>query len=321
MKTKKMKQHHPLELESTNCHICGQGSTILLFERLDLLTKYPKKFQVVQCLQCSHVYLNPRPTPKSMKLFYPKNYPPHNNPHIQDMRTPWGIWRSTHTLNKRCRLVGEHCQSGSILDIGCSEGQFLNQLTRFGDWKTFGIEPDTKATKEAFQRYGLNIINGDAQCINFPPDHFDVVTMWDVIEHLHNPKQILQVIHKILKPSGVLIISTPFRDRLEEVLFGKYWVGYEIPRHLHIFSYKTLNLLLNKTGFKLIEAKVISGSNHALADSISFVANDKRLIQQLAHYGLTSLIGEILTAPVFKLLDHLQLTTPVTTIWHKHIYR
>lgn len=315
----KAKKTQPLsvELENTNCNICGQDNAVFLFERFDMLTKRPEKFQVVQCQQCNHVYLNPRPTPTSMKQFYPENYTPYNNPHVQDMRTPWGVWRAAHTLNKRCKLVQHYCSSGSILDIGCSEGQFLKQLTHFGDWDTFGIEPDTKAAQEAFRRYGLKIINGDIQAVNFLPNHFDVITMWDVIEHLYNPKRTLQKIYQALKPSGLLIISTPLKGRLEEVFFGKYWVGYEIPRHLHVFSYNTLNALLVELGYGLIESKVISGSNHALADSINFATNNTKIFQQITRYGLTSLVGEIVTAPIFKLLDQLQLTTPVTFVWYK----
>lgn len=307
-------------IEQTDCVICNKNDIAILFQREDLATQQPGLFTVVQCKNCGHIYLNPRPTPESIGFYYPQHYQPYNIPHPGDMRSPWGKWLGTYPITRRCRLINNYTKNGKILDIGCSSGQFLGWLDKFGSWQKIGIELDATTAAEAYQRYHFPIIVGTLQATHFPTASFDVVTMWDVIEHLHNPLADLQEINRILKPEAYLIFSTPVSNSLGASLFNKYWVGYEIPRHLHVFSFETLPQLLAKAGFEILDTTVITGSNHAWSDSVNFWAKGKAFsptIQHYLHTAFSNLAWYIVTAPLFKLFDWLKLTTPFTFICKK----
>ncbi|MCB0155727.1 MAG: class I SAM-dependent methyltransferase [Anaerolineae bacterium] len=308
-------------LESTTCLLCGQAEVERLFDRQDLATGQPGRFQVVRCLSCDHVYLNPRPTPETIGFYYPASYSPYNQPHPEDMRTPWGKYLANHPLNVRARLVKRYVSGGRILDLGCAEGQFLNQLKRFGQWQRTGLEFNQEAIATAQKRYDFEAIAGSIEVADrWPAASFDVVTMWDVIEHLHQPDRDLERVNRLLKPGGYLILSTPIRGSLEHRLFGKYWVGYELPRHLHIFSRPTLARLLRQTGFDLVERRIIWGSPHAFSDSLAFWARGaglNPLAQRFIRRSFANKFWALFSPLFFSLFDKLELTTPVTFVFRK----
>lgn len=310
-----------IALETTNCIICGNDDAALLFEREDLGTDQPGRFRVVCCRRCDHVYLNPRPTLESIGFYYPPSYSPYNQPHPADMRTPWGKFLATQPLNRRAQFIKRYVLGGRILDLGCAEGQFLNQLKKYGPWECAGLEFSAEAVAEAQRRYDFEVTAGTITGGRpWPDGYFDVITMWDVIEHLHHPLADLQVIQRLLKPDGYLILSTPIRHSLGNRLFGRFWVGYELPRHLHIFSEATLSKLLAKAGFELVKRQILLGSNHAFADSVGFWAKGVELnpaLQSFIRYAFNNKLW-LLTSPLlFKVLDVFGLTTPVTFVFAK----
>ncbi|MEM4239244.1 MAG: class I SAM-dependent methyltransferase, partial [Nitrososphaerota archaeon] len=142
-----------------------------------------------------------------------------------------------------------------------------------------------------------------------------VVTLWHTLEHMYNPLDALKKIHLLLKPDGFLIFSTPNLDSLDARLFGQYWIGYELPRHLQVFSYHTLSMLVNKSGFVILDMRCLYGSYAAAASSIRFWMRGKYYNarwRKAMERVLFSLPLRVLASPYFFLIDKLRLSSAIT---------
>jgi SAM-dependent methyltransferase len=138
--------------------------------------------------------------------------------------------------------------AGTILDIGCGAGLFLDT---FGNtsWGLHGIELSAEVAKIARERTGAEVFVGDVMAASFPDESFDAVTSFDVLEHMHNPRDVMNRIWRWLKPGGVFYVFVPNVACLEARIFGSYWFGLELPRHLFHFSPRSLRSLMASEGF------------------------------------------------------------------------
>jgi 2-polyprenyl-3-methyl-5-hydroxy-6-metoxy-1,4-benzoquinol methylase len=141
---------------------------------------------------------------------------------------------------------------GRLLDVGCGSGLFLQRMRKLG-WDVEGIDPDASAVENA-RRKGLKVGLGRLKNYQYPPESFDVLTMSHVIEHVEDPHQHLKECHRILNPSGLLILTTPNVESWGHRLFRDSWRGLDIPRHLFIFTLSSLRQLTQSAGFRKIEA-------------------------------------------------------------------
>jgi 2-polyprenyl-3-methyl-5-hydroxy-6-metoxy-1,4-benzoquinol methylase len=151
---------------------------------------------------------------------------------------------------------------GRLLDVGCGLGYFVKAMAEFGSWEAHGIEISQAAVRYATEGLGLqNVRSGLVQEAGYPDDHFDVVTLWDVIEHLREPDPLLAECRRVLRPEGLLFMHTPNvgvqlpKARLKALLKGmRAGVHYlEARDHLHLYSPDTLTRLATRNGFKEIE--------------------------------------------------------------------
>ena len=257
-----------IELEPVKqCDICESKDYEELFTRGDLNTFLDGSFRFVRCLNCGLIYQNPRPTKISWPALYQEEYDQYKTDYLK------GLERIIHSygLYKRFRSILRYKRSGELLDIGCSTGDFIRYVSTYPNWRTVGIEPSTIAYNKALQ-FGLNVYNMSLEDFTISHlDHkFDVVTLWNVIEHLFSPMRDIQIIWNHLKPRGLLVITTPDIDSFSARLFQKYWIGYELPRHFYVFSKRTLRLLLEKSGFELIRFENIYGEHAAFMSSLRF---------------------------------------------------
>lgn len=149
---------------------------------------------------------------------------------------------------------------GKLLDVGCGGGRFLNRMKRSG-WQVEGTDFDEQAAQKVSARYGIKIHAGDlAQCA-LPANSFDAVTLSQTIEHLYDPKSALRECLRILKPGGLLVMTTPNVTSLGATEFGAFWRGWEPPRHLHLFSVESLRRLTQGAGFDVPEARTYSAGS------------------------------------------------------------
>ena len=138
---------------------------------------------------------------------------------------------------------------GRVLDIGCGSGWLTAFLGSLG-WEAVGIDVDPESIKAARSR-GLDVRLGTLEAQGFPADYFDAVLMNHVIEHIHDPLEHLGECHRVLKKGGVLSLATPNVASLGHERFHQYWRGLEPPRHLYIFSPKSLQYLVFSVGFSI----------------------------------------------------------------------
>lgn len=300
-----------------DCPLCDSPASLPVAKVHDRLLGIGGRFQMARCARCGLHFLNPQPTGEELARYYPEGYEPFVTPTpgqlplLQRLGVQYG-------LDKRCRAVLRYKRGGRLLEIGCAKGLFLDAMRRTGDWQLHGVEISELAARYARERLALDVFHGPLEKAEFPDRHFDVVVMWDVLEHVYRPKETLIEIRRVLKPDGVLVVRVPLLDSWDHKLFGAYWAGWDAPRHLTVFSMHTLNLMLAQTGFNVERVACISGSYPAFVLSMRFWAQEH--LSAPAQERLRRLLKappiRLATAPYFYLVDKLVKSTVVTVFAH-----
>jgi SAM-dependent methyltransferase len=171
----------------------------------------------------------------------------------------------------RVQAISPYKTGGTILDLGCSSGSFLASLKK-PDWIPFGIEMSEDVAQFARKRSGAEVFVGDILQARFQEGSFDVITCFDVLEHVYEPRKVLERVYHWLKPGGIFYILVPNIESGEARLFGSYWYGLELPRHLSHFSPTSLGRLAESVGFR--SASVDARRNSALEQSLSYVRKE-----------------------------------------------
>ncbi len=295
-------------MEQTLCAICGGSDTRPLFTLPDyLLDRKDVQATFVRCQSCGLVYQNPRPTLDEMSQHYPPEYELYSSPDDTG-NASWLLRQAIQLgLRKRGGFITRHKRSGRLLDVGCATGFFLNGMRSQGNWELYGVEISPYAVRVAQERYGLNVKVGTLEDAVFPDDFFDVVTLWDVLEHLHEPARSLQEIRRVLKPDGLLIFRVPNLASLDARLFGPFWAGFEPPRHLYVLSPNTTDKLLQKAGFRIIEQSPAPGNYFTFILSMRFWLISKKDLRGYKNNILKTLnhpLMRVLLAPIFYIRNH-----------------
>ena len=304
------------------CKCCSGTEFIYLFPGKDRLHGLPGEFKVEECKHCGVIATHPQLSSKEVEKYYPENYLSYPSA-IEDERSWFKKIDRQFGVEKRCRAVIKRSgkASGKVLDIGCATGVFLNGMKQHG-WKCYGIEPSNFASEYATNRFGLNVFYGYLEDGFFEDNFFDVITLWDVFEHLSEPVETLHIISKILKPGGLLVITTPNANSWDRKIFGQYWVGWEVPRHYHVFTPKTITGLLKLSNFYILNIISFTGALSGISNSIGFWVNEisipnwsKKLINTISK----SIIFRVLLFPFLLLTNKINRST-IMTIFAKNNY-
>jgi 2-polyprenyl-3-methyl-5-hydroxy-6-metoxy-1,4-benzoquinol methylase len=213
------------------CNFCGADDTELVNHGPDLLLQKPGDFYLVRCRHCGLIYQNPQLSQAELAAHYPQEYLPYQQVATKRPSAVTQVSRD-HAINRLCdRVERRRPQHGRLLDVGCATGSFLHAMKQRG-WQVQGVEPITHAAAQAQHLFGLEVFVGLLEEAAYPDATFDVVTLWDVLEHVADARTTLQEASRILKPGGLLVCSVPNPASVEARLFGSYWVGWERPRHL-----------------------------------------------------------------------------------------
>lgn len=271
-------------MESVVCPMCEADRGVVLFEGPDQLHAGSGRFRLVVCALCGHIYQNPRPTIAMIDQYYPDNYIPFQRA-IDDEPRWWNRLDRRYGCYRRCQAVHRAAgRAGRLLDVGCATGVFLDGMRRFG-WQVQGVEPTRSAADYARERLGLTVFSGRLEQAGFADACFDAITLWDVLEHVHEPRPVLDEIARLLRPGGLLVLSLPNPDSLEARLLGRYWAGWDLPRHLNLFRPLLFGEQLAKHGFAIEGVRsftagysvLVMSLEHALRDS----GNDAPLVGRL----------------------------------------
>ena len=285
------------------CPLCKCTWMDWLFNSTDVTQSTCRTFAVVRCCRCNVFSLQPRPQPHEILSLYPQNYQPFKG-HEEDLNC-FSRWSYRRHYGYRRRAV---CQAkpggGRLLDVGCGTGSFLSELQRAGGWQTMGIDINQSAVGVACRR-GVNARRGELSALDLPTSSFDVVTMWEVIEHVLDPRKTLVEIRRILKPEGVLLLSTPNGESWQARLWGVHWPGWDIPRHLQVFSLPTLRQLLRYTGFEIVRRLAFPMERfYAVEGARRWLQVQGCESSQPSVRRLTSLMG-LAAWPVLRLTDNI----------------
>lgn len=256
------------ELEQVPCTRCGDTSPHVLVELEDYLYKTPGRFAMCECRRCGLIFLSPRPVPAALARHYPPAYAPYRRA-IQDERNPLLRAMRRRNIGLRRRYVERFtaAQPGRLLDVGASTGIFMDEMRSHG-WQVLGIELSEHAAAYARERFGLEVIRGELSQVDIPSARFDLITLWDVLEHTYDPLAVLRRIYGWLQRDGLLVLTIPNWESVDRRIFGRYWVGYDAPRHLHVFPKPVMAELLREAGFQVLDNRAAFGGYFAFATSL-----------------------------------------------------
>jgi len=236
-------KRQPLMGQPVCCRLCGCEEV----RPLDQVFAHG----MVKCLGCGLIYRNPRPTVQDLARAYSGD----RTDLAQEERVGERRKQQFDRFLKRAGLPG------SLLDVGCGYGFFLKMAVERG-WEAGGVDPDPQGIAYAKERLQVNALLGDLRDVHFPDGSFDLVTLWNVLDHASDPVDLLLEVHRVLKDDGRVFIRTPnavwqylsFRvtNSLRRVGLGKVFDERPFATfifHLTNFSRFTLRLVLELSGF------------------------------------------------------------------------
>lgn len=232
------------------CPVCSQNNLIEIFRVKDQ-TVSKQDFTIVQCNDCTLRFTQDVPDQNSIGAFYKsENYISHTDTAKGFINTLYHRVRRI-TLQTKAALIQKETghASGRLLDIGAGTGAFAFTMQQKG-WQVTGLEPDTDARKVAKDKYQLDLDHAD-KLNHLPAQSFDAITLWHVLEHIHDLGKYLQTIYKVLKPGGKLFIAVPNYTSYDAAHYQTNWAAYDVPRHLYHFSPLSMKVLLEKHGLKI----------------------------------------------------------------------
>lgn len=204
--------------------------------------------------------------------------------------------RPLHRIEAAAGIRGLTAVShGRLLDVGCGSGDWLLSMRELG-WNVAGNDFDANAVKVAVDR-GLDVTVGSLEQQNLPDDSFDAVTLSHVIEHLPDPIGTMRECARILKPGGKIVLLTPNCASLSHRFFKQDWRGLEPPRHLHVFSLKSMDRMLAMTGFEQRSVRPFIVTS-VINDSLQLRWGRTNANDQPKHRQLARII-----VPLFKLVE------------------
>jgi len=272
-------------MEYLNCIICNGENTQQLFSKNDKLGISNEQFKIVKCKGCGLIYLNPRPKEREIGKFYPPNYSWREQKlSVSRIGRIFNLLEKAyrlHLLNYEVKKVLKFTglKQAKVLDIGCGTGDRLLVFKKNG-FEVYGIEPYSSGDYGR-ENYHLKVYQNFFQA-NFPDNFFDIITMYNVLEHLHQPKETLLEVYRILKKEGFLVIQVPNTDSLQFRLFKKRWSAFDLPRDLYYFNPNLLSRLLTNIGFKVIKIDHFNNFFHPPTIVLSLFPNlDPQLIWKL----------------------------------------
>lgn len=159
------------------------------------------------------------------------------------------------TLRKKRKLIIRYTgkQRGTLLDVGSGTGSFINEMNQHG-WRTTGLEPDEGAREVAKQQYRI-ALEDTSTFYKLKRDSYDAITLWHVLEHVHDLSAYVHQLKNVLTEKGKLFIAVPNYTSKDASVYKEYWAAYDVPRHLYHFSPTAMKILLEKYGLHIIEYK------------------------------------------------------------------
>lgn len=240
------------------CPVCGSGGVKMMLQGTDRLFGTTRKsFAVVECTGCRLMRLSPAPSPEELSNYYPANYwfaPVSAGDRLAEL---WrGLVLNDHVRFAR-RVLEQAPAQGTILDVGCGGGLFLKMLGVPRN-RVLGLDNSPDAARVAWQRNGVPAVCASLLEAPLAARSCAMITMYHVLEHLYDPAAYVAKARELLAPNGRLIVQVPNAACWQFLLFGEYWNGLDIPRHLVDFRESDIRAMLQRAGFEVLRTKHFS---------------------------------------------------------------
>ena len=240
----------------TRCPVCGSADIKNVLTVKDH-TVSGQTFAVMECASCTLRFTQDAPAADSISPYYKAEE------YISHTDTSKGLINRIYkgvrqrTLRKKRKLIKRYTglQKGKLLDVGSGTGSFVNEMKQHG-WQTTGLEPDEGAREVARQLHEI-VLEDTAVFYQLSHGIFDAITLWHVLEHVHDLSAYMQQLKNVLNEKGKLFIAVPNYTSLDASTYKEYWAAYDVPRHLYHFSPAAIKTLLEKNGLRVVQYKAM----------------------------------------------------------------
>lgn len=238
------------------CPVCSSDDFTKSLECKDhLLTN--ELFAIYSCKRCIFSFTQDFPSESEIGKYYEaSDYVSHSDTQKGLINKLYHLARSI-ALRSKTRLVLKYFrdQPGTLLDVGCGTGYFLDSM-RKKEWVVTGIEKSESTRNFAKQKFGLN--TQDSEYLHTISNKAkNVITLWHVLEHIEKLNETMGTFYRILKDDGILVLALPNKSSVDARYYKDNWAAYDVPRHLWHFSPENLKLLAEKHNFELIAEKTM----------------------------------------------------------------
>lgn len=236
-----------------SCFVCGSVNTTPLFK--------VGRIVYVRCMNCNLMFILNMPSESYLKKIY--SYKKNLNREINRLNPALLVFLKFSITKDLLSLLGKIINSSraksinnikkpsKILDIGCGTGEFLLEMYKSG-WDVYGLEPGDNLVNMSERKIGKGrVYKGYLETVNFRNMKFDVIAMWQVLEHIPNVEKSFKKINQVLHTKGILIIEVPHSGSLNLNFFKKNWTLLLTPQHIHFWSSQALEKLLGKNGYEI----------------------------------------------------------------------
>lgn len=235
------------------CPLCGGERVGEVFEQRDLLVSL-KFFAVWGCGECGLFFTNPRPADHEISQYYQSpEYISHNDKRGGVLSLAYRIVRWAmirYKIKIIQKALGDRFKPRT-LDYGCGTGEFLSVAAKMG-WGVSGIEPNAIA-RNAAQSKGLPV---SSNIMELDPlvghQQFDVITMWHVLEHIHEPQKIISTLKGILAENGIIVVAVPEHKSYDAHYYRERWAAWDVPRHIFHYDSKSMGAMMKEQGLGLL---------------------------------------------------------------------
>jgi 2-polyprenyl-3-methyl-5-hydroxy-6-metoxy-1,4-benzoquinol methylase len=237
-----------------NCPVCKSNNISFVLEAKDE-TVSNKYFEIWECANCKLRFTQDIPNEQNIGEYYKSSaYISHSNTAKGLVNKLYHAVRS-FTLQSKKNLIQKSTnkQQGNLLDIGAGTGAFASTMKKNG-WNVTALEPDETARINGKKDFDIDLLPSE-NLFKLAPNTFDVITLWHVLEHVHELHKYLDTFYSLLNDSGILIIAVPNYTSFDARIYSQTWAAYDVPRHLYHFSPQSMRTLLSKHKFNLVEQK------------------------------------------------------------------
>ena len=302
--------------DTSKCIICGNKKFKFIFSDYDNYVKATnKKFSLFECKNCRLIKIDPKISENEFDIYYPEDYKQYKiNYNLIGNSQSFIKKTRDHIVNffkiDKIKLELDNIKdlNNNYLDFGCGSGKHLNHIKAlYPKWNLYGYDKSQFA-KDNLKKNNFNSIDNFE---NIPDDHFDIIHLSSVIEHLEEPSEYISLFKKKLKKNGIMIIKTPNSKSMGRMVFKRNWINYDIPRHIYIFSSTNLKSFLLNQNLKIIK---LIHSNNISVELKSFY----RLLRLTNRPKLHHLLVKVFL-PVGIILNLINLSSTITVICKKNV--